>query len=237
MLERSNKPSRRVGSSLLGTEASNPSPSTGESSELPTTLDCSQVQELAAAYADAAESPRHVEARGACHAGSRQSLVARAARSVSDAAAGIASVLIVAGAERADAEGLVGAHRASVNDKDPMAPVVVAGRLTEPVIVASGMEGATFLRRTAGSSGAGDSIFSALIEESGSQWTPRWRGQSRANSSLKPKFPASWENTGNFVRLGPRVRLLSWNRGTNSMIYNPIPYASEQGIYFGLAGN
>jgi hypothetical protein len=51
------------------------------------------------------------------------------------------------------------------------------------------------------------------------------------------KFPASWENTGNFVRLGLRVRLLARNPGPNSMAYDPIPYASEQGIYFGLAGN
>jgi len=51
------------------------------------------------------------------------------------------------------------------------------------------------------------------------------------------KLPASWENTGNFVRLGLRVRLFDRNLGTNSMAYDPIPYASEQGIYFGLAGN
>src|SRR5712671_2081421 len=51
------------------------------------------------------------------------------------------------------------------------------------------------------------------------------------------KFPASWENTGNSVRLDLRVRLLARNPVTNSMIYGPIPYASEQGIYFGLAGN
>ena len=51
------------------------------------------------------------------------------------------------------------------------------------------------------------------------------------------KFPASWENTGNFVRLGLRVRLLARNPGPNSMAYDPIPYASKQGIYFGLAGN
>jgi hypothetical protein len=37
-------------------------------------------------------------------------LAARAARSVSDAAAGIASVLIAAEVERAEAERLVGAH-------------------------------------------------------------------------------------------------------------------------------
>jgi hypothetical protein len=67
-----------------------------------------------------------------------------AARAVSDAAAGVASVLIVAEAERAEAERLVGAHCASVNDKDPLAPVVVAGRLTRPVIVASGREAGEF---------------------------------------------------------------------------------------------
>ena len=63
---------------------------------------------------------------------------------MADAAAGIASVLIVAEAERAEAEPLVGAHRASVNDKDPLASVVVAGRLRQPVIVASGVEVAEF---------------------------------------------------------------------------------------------
>jgi len=74
--------------------------------------------------------------------------------------------------------------------------------------------------------------------KSGSQLTPRWRGESAANSSLEnAKFPASWENTGNFVRLGLRVRLLARNPASNSMAYDAIPYASEQGIYFGLAGN
>jgi hypothetical protein len=48
---------------------------------------------------------------------------------------------------------------------------------------------------------------------SSSHLTPRWRGESAANSSLKmPKFPASRENTGNFVRLGLRVRLLARNQ-------------------------
>jgi hypothetical protein len=45
------------------------------------------------------------------------------------------------------------------------------------------------------------------------------------------------ENTGNFVRLGFRVRLLAQNSGPNSTVYDAIPYASEQGIYFALAGN
>jgi hypothetical protein len=67
-----------------------------------------------------------------------------APRAVSDAAEGVASVLIVGEAERGEAERLVGAHCASVNDKDPLAPVVVAGRLAQPVIVASGTEAGEF---------------------------------------------------------------------------------------------
>src|SRR6202035_4665678 len=40
--------------------------------------------------------------------------------------------------------------------------------------------------------------------KSGSHTTLRWRGQSRANPSLKPKFPASRENAGNFIDSGLR---------------------------------
>jgi hypothetical protein len=39
------------------------------------------------------------------------------------------------------------------------------------------------------------------------------------------------------VRLGLRVRLLARNAAPNSMAYDTIPCASEQGIYCGLAGN
>ena len=53
-------------------------------------------------------------------------------------------MLIVSEVERAEAERLVGAYRASVNDKDPLAPVIVAGRLAQPVIVASGAEAGDF---------------------------------------------------------------------------------------------
>jgi hypothetical protein len=101
-----------------------------------------RVKELAAAYADGAESQRPIEACDACRG--RHSLAARAARAVSDAAAGIASVLIVGEAERGEAERLVGAHCASVKDKDPLAPVMVTGRLAQPVIVASGREAGEF---------------------------------------------------------------------------------------------
>jgi hypothetical protein len=67
-----------------------------------------------------------------------------APRAVSDAAACIASVLIVGEAERGEAERLVGAHCATINDEDPLAPVVVAGRLAQPVVVSSGREAGEF---------------------------------------------------------------------------------------------
>ena len=53
----------------------------------------------------------------------------------------------------------------------------------------------------------------------------------------EPKFPASWEYTGYFVRRGPPSGLLARNPEPNSTIYEPIPYASEQGIHLRLAGN
>jgi hypothetical protein len=70
-----------------------------------------------------------------------------------------ARVVIVSRVERlmqvAEAQRLVGAHRASVHDEDPLAPVVVAARLTQPVIVASGAEASDF-RRDARPGGSGD---------------------------------------------------------------------------------
>jgi hypothetical protein len=101
-----------------------------------------RVKELAAGYAGAADPPRPIAARDACRG--RHSLAARAARAVSDAAAGVACVLVVAEAERAEAERLVGAHCATVKDKDPLAPVVVAGRLAPAVVVATGVEAGEF---------------------------------------------------------------------------------------------
>ena len=101
-----------------------------------------RVKEVAVAYADAADPPRPIAARDACRG--RHSLAARAARSVSDAAAGITCVMIVSEEERAEAERLVGAHCATVNDEDALALVVVAGRLAPAVIVASGGEAGEF---------------------------------------------------------------------------------------------
>lgn len=105
-----------------------------------------RVKELAAAYAGEPAVPAALAARPPRSSG-QHSLAARAARSVSDAAAGIACVMIVSEEERGEAERLVGAHSASVSDKDPLAPVVVAGRLAQPVVVASGTEAGDFFAR------------------------------------------------------------------------------------------
>jgi len=71
----------------------------------------------------------------------------------------------------------------------------------------------------------------------GSHVTPRWRRQSRANPSLNAEFPASREFTGNFIDSGPHGALTSEKKGIKSERYEPIPYASEQGIFCGHAGN
>jgi hypothetical protein len=104
-----------------------------------------EVKELAAAYVNAKKSAQPSTVSGARPAMGPHSLAARAARAISDAAAGIASILIVTEAERAEAERLVGGHCASIHDKDPLAPVVVNGRLAQPVIVASGAEAGQFI--------------------------------------------------------------------------------------------
>jgi len=51
------------------------------------------------------------------------------------------------------------------------------------------------------------------------------------------QFPGNWEKYRDFYRRGLRIRLSARNPEPNSIIYDPIPYASEQGIYFCLAGN
>jgi len=72
---------------------------------------------------------------------------------------------------------------------------------------------------------------------SSSHLTPRWRRQSRANPSLNAEFPASREFTGNFIDSGPHGASTAAKKGIKSERYEPIPYASEQGIFCGLAGN
>jgi len=77
----------------------------------------------------------------------------------------------------------------------------------------------------------------SVAMKSGLHMTRRWRRQSRANPSLKPKFPASRENTGNFIDSGLGRASTVEKTSIVSILYGPIPYASEQGIFYGLAGN
>ena len=51
------------------------------------------------------------------------------------------------------------------------------------------------------------------------------------------KFPASREFTGNFIELGLGGASTAAKKGIKPKPYRPIPYASEQGIFYGLAGN
>ena len=69
----------------------------------------------------------------------------------------------------------------------------------------------------------------AVWEDAGpsSHLTQRWRRQSRANPSLNPQFPASWVDTGTFVRFDPGEALSVRKEAGRSVCYRPIPYASE----------
>jgi hypothetical protein len=71
----------------------------------------------------------------------------------------------------------------------------------------------------------------------GSQQTPRWRRESRANPSLNPKFPASWENTGNFIDLDLGDASTVAKNAVQTVRYEQIPYAPQQGIFRRLTGN
>ena len=51
------------------------------------------------------------------------------------------------------------------------------------------------------------------------------------------KFPASWENTGNFADSGLSGAWEAAKKDTKSVSYAAIPCASEQAIFCGLAGN
>ena len=67
--------------------------------------------------------------------------------------------------------------------------------------------------------------------------THRWRGESAANPSLKPKFPVSRENTGNFIDSGLGSASTAAKNDIKPESYGQIPYASEQGIFCGVTGN
>ena len=51
------------------------------------------------------------------------------------------------------------------------------------------------------------------------------------------KFPASREFTGNFIESGLGGASTAAKKGAKPEAYGSIPYASEQGIKSGLAGN
>jgi hypothetical protein len=51
------------------------------------------------------------------------------------------------------------------------------------------------------------------------------------------KFPVSRENTGNFIDSELSGSSTRDETAIKSVPYEPIPYASEQGIFCGLAGN
>jgi Aldehyde oxidase and xanthine dehydrogenase, a/b hammerhead domain len=128
-------------------------------------------------------------------------------------------------------------------------PIAIEKRLTRERPRTCGIgDGPTPDRSASDRGGAGEAVPSRVPSQGGSFLVPRADAEEFAADSLleeavlselvsEAKFPASWENTGNFIRLDLRVRLLARNPRPNSMAYNPIPYASEQGIYFGLAGN
>ena len=61
--------------------------------------------------------------------------------------------------------------------------------------------------------------------------------ESRANPSLKAKFPASSELTGISRRSGLSGARDAPELAFRSMLYRLVPYASEQGNLWGLAGN
>ena len=51
------------------------------------------------------------------------------------------------------------------------------------------------------------------------------------------EFPASRENAGNSIELGLGGTSTAAKKGVKPEFYEPIPYASEQGIFCDLAGN
>jgi hypothetical protein len=59
---------------------------------------------------------------------------------------------------------------------------------------------------------------------------------SSAPQMLEAKFPVSRENTGNFLDSGLGNALTEAKKVIISVLYGPIPYASEQGIFCGLQG-
>jgi len=62
-------------------------------------------------------------------------------------------------------------------------------------------------------------------------------GASHERTRLCLKFPVSRENTGNFIDSELSSASTRAKKALKSVPYEPIPYAPEQGIFCGLAGN
>ena len=70
------------------------------------------------------------------------------------------------------------------------------------------------------------------MSSSGSHETRRWRGQSRANPSPKPKFPVRWENTGYSLIFGSISPNLSSESQSLSGTYSSNSLWDRTGNYF-----
>jgi hypothetical protein len=83
------------------------------------------------------------------------------------------------------------------------------------------------------------SLASSIVNPStpGPPWLLVVRGVSPAEcrAACRAASGRLLHNTGNSVRLGLRERILACNLKADSIAYDAIPYASEQGIYFGLS--
>jgi hypothetical protein len=66
--------------------------------------------------------------------------------------------------------------------------------------------------------------------------TLRWRRESRANPSLDLKFPARWENIGNFTDSGSGSRLIVCESIVISGIYRRNSLTELTGNVFGVTG-
>jgi hypothetical protein len=79
-----------------------------------------------------------------------------------------------------------------------------------------------------------------LIEAHAGQFvgdSPLEEGVTSEPVSEAPKFPASRENTGNFIDFGSPIGIIHPKEPSKSMPYRQIPYATEQGIKWAAAGN
>jgi hypothetical protein len=69
----------------------------------------------------------------------------------------------------------------------------------------------------------------------------KWDHDSRQVSQSRLRPRRLWShlrpNTGNFLDSGLGNALTEAKKVINSVLYGPIPYASEQGIFCGLTGN